>query len=365
MRTGDGLWRAGAAVGALAAGILFSLPGGAFARLAHIRAEAAAGQAPTESVRPLPAMGASGADDVSTDCGKCHSSCEDGASHASLAPIAARGGGLPLDAQGRVDCVTCHRPHRDGAGADTSARLRLPLLRRELCLACHCQEGESPSIEIISPLERAVVQEDHLALIGRAARLPDDLLTVRLNGSTFYLHAKGGRFFTWLTLQDGVNTIEIAQDGRVLWVGEVFHGQGALGGYGRASSSHGTANREECLGCHFKPDGVSAATMGATPGLCYGCHDRFEGKRYVHGPLAVGDCLACHDPHGGLGSSHLRQEAGLLCRNCHPARGNSPQQVCDTAGKGCVDCHDPHQSDTRYLLRGPRYTMRGDIPALR
>ena len=60
----------------------------------------------------------------------------------------------------------------------------------------------------------------------------------------------------------------------------------------------------------------------------------------------------------GYGAAHLRQEQALLCGNCHAARENSATVVCNAAGKACVDCHDPHQSDTRYLLKGPQYTMR-------
>jgi predicted CXXCH cytochrome family protein len=261
-----------------------------------------------------------------------------------------------------VDCLTCHLPHPDGAEQASGRRLRLPNLRRELCLACHCQQADAPRIEIISPLERAVVRDDHVALIGRASHLPEDLLTVRINGSAFSVHAKNGNFFTRLTLREGTNRIAVEQAGRALWEGEVFQGRDSSDHYGRTSSGHGTANREECLGCHVTQDGVGAGVSGGAPTHCYGCHDRIEGKRYVHGPLAVGDCLACHDPHGGFGDAHLRREAGPLCRGCHPAGEHGPATACATAGKGCVECHDPHQSDARYLLRGPRYTMRAPFP---
>jgi predicted CXXCH cytochrome family protein len=103
---------------------------------------------------------------------------------------------------------------------------------------------------------------------------------------------------------------------------------------------------------------MRSVIAGGAPPLCYGCHDPIDQKRYIHGPLAVGDCLACHDPHGGYGIAHLRQESTLLCGNCHGARENLSASVCSSSGKGCMDCHDPHQSDTRYLLKGPQYTMR-------
>jgi predicted CXXCH cytochrome family protein len=292
-------------------------------------------------------------------CGKCHSACEEGINHAGHAPDGvARVGGLPLEADGVMGCATCHVSHGEGSEGVPGPRLRLSNLRRELCLACHAAGAEEgPRVEIVSPLERAIVREERLALIGRAARLEATDLSVRLNGSAFNLHVRDGHFFTWLTLQDGVNRIEIAQLDRVLWSGEVFHGVSGMDGYGRTATGHGTGSREECLGCHVNKDGMSVETTGAAPTLCYGCHDRFDGKRYVHGPLAVGDCLACHDPHGGLGAAHLRQEQGVLCRSCHTVRENAPKLACDASGKDCVACHEAHQSDARYLLKGPKYTL--------
>jgi len=354
-----------AAVAGLAASVVFSLPVCAVAARVDVGAGDRSAALALDAIPNSTPTGAGATAGLSTDCAKCHSACEDGISHAGLAPTVTRGGSLPIDARGTIGCLTCHVAHDGDTGGSGGARLRIANLRRELCLACHCPEEDAPRIEIVSPLERAVVREDRLALIGRAARLPQDLLTVRLNGSAFSVHVKGGRFSTWLSLQDGVNRIEIALADRVLWEGEVFHGPGALGRYGRTSSSHGTANREECLGCHLLLNGVGEGTPVAAQALCYRCHDRFEGKRYAHGPLAVGDCLACHDPHGGFGSAHLRQETVVLCRTCHPGREGSPRSACDAAGEACVACHDPHQSDARYLLRGPRYTMRGAAPRSR
>jgi predicted CXXCH cytochrome family protein len=266
---------------------------------------------------------------------------------------------FPLDDEGRTACTTCHDSRRHDSRGASDDHLRISNLRRELCLACHRKDSEAgPRIEIVSPLERAVVQDERLALIGRASRLSTSDLTVRLNGSEFHLHVRAEEFSTWLKLQDGTNSIEIAQEGHLLWKGEVFRGESSLEGYKLASSGHRTGNRAQCVECHQKRDESRSEVAGAAPALCYGCHDRIDEKRYVHGPLAVGDCLACHDPHGGYGSAHLRTEQALLCGNCHAARENSATIACNASGKGCVSCHDPHQSDTRYLLKGPQYTMR-------
>ena len=298
--------------------------------------------------------------DNSATCGKCHSTCENGRSHLGLSPTGEPGSAeLPLDAEGRTTCITCHESRRHEVPVMTGAHLRISNLRRELCLACHRQDiPAGPGIEIVSPLERAVVRDERLALIGRAYRLSGSDLTIRLNGAEFHLQVKEGEFSTWLRLQDGGNRIEIAQEERLLWSGEVFHGESSLGSYKFTSTGHRTGNREQCLGCHLIKDEMSTGVMGGAPTLCYGCHDRIDDKRYVHGPLAVGDCLVCHDPHRGYGAAHLRQEQALLCANCHAARGDAATVACNASGRGCVSCHDPHQSDTRYLLKGPQYTMR-------
>jgi len=300
------------------------------------------------------------ATDNAAVCAKCHSACENGRSHIGLSATARQSSAeLPLNAEGRATCVTCHESRRHDASGASDAHLRISNLRRELCLACHRQDAETgPRIEIVSPPEWALIQEERLALIGRVSGLSGSDLTVRLNGSEFHLQVKGGEFSTWLRLQDGVNLIEIAQLERRLWKGEVFHGETPLSGYNLIFSGHRTLNRAQCQECHLKRDELRSGVAGAAPTLCYGCHDRIDEKRYVHGPLAVGDCLACHDPHGGYGAAHLRQEQALLCGNCHAARANVATVACNAAGKGCVTCHDPHQSNTRYLLKGPQYTMR-------
>lgn len=361
MRTGCWVSRFVTAVVGGTAGLVVMASGPAIAGPGGYRAALPAAAPISQPDDRSPVDGTAAAADNSAKCGNCHSTCENGRSHLGLPPIGAGGSAeLPLDAEGRTTCTTCHASRRHDVAGVSGGHLRISNLRRGLCLACHRQDTDAgPRIEIVSPLERAVVQEERLALIGKATRLSGADLTVRINGSEFHLHVKQGEFFTWLRLQDGVNHIELAHQERILWEGEVFHGESSLGGYTLTSSGHRTGNRAQCVECHQKRDQLRAAdTGGAAPALCYGCHDRIDEKRFVHGPLAVGDCLACHDPHGGYGTAHLRQEQAHLCGNCHGARENSALSACNAAGKGCVDCHDPHQSDTRYLLKGPQYTMR-------
>lgn len=292
-------------------------------------------------------------------CGKCHSTCEPGRTHGGQPASAHRETfEFPLTADGRVTCLTCHQPHRDGAAA-ADGGLRIPNVRRELCLACHpTTTADAPTIEILSPPERALVAEERLALIGRlSAPGKGRHLTVRLNDITFHVLAEERDFVTWLTLREGINRCEIALGDRILWSGEIFHGVGTANGYRNSTVGHLTGSQRECKDCHDSADGRVARAEERNSVLCYECHERLEGKRYLHGPLGIGACLACHDPHGGYGTAHLRDEQSLLCGKCHAAREIATASACTPTGRGCTDCHDPHQSDTRYLLKGPKYTL--------
>lgn len=347
-----------AAVAGLVGILVIFLAGTAIAAPRGIRTEARP-VALADSGRAV--AGTDGAVENAAKCGKCHSTCENGRIHLGAVPTGmALQGVLPLGSDGRTTCLTCHDSHGDQTAGAPGHRLRMSILRRELCLACHGPEREgAPSVEIMAPLEGVVVEDARLAFIGRAAGLSGDLLTVRINGAEFHLHVKDGGFSTWLTLREGVNLVEVAEQERLLWRGEIFHVQNAVDGYERTSSGHRTGNREQCSECHLKKVEMSAGITGAAKALCYGCHDRIDEKRFVHGPLAVGDCLACHDPHGGYGSAHLRKEQKLLCRNCHGPQGDLGKTACGSGRKACIACHDPHQSDARYLLKRPQYTLRG------
>lgn len=354
-----------AAVIGAAAFLVFSLSGPVFASQGEQRAAARRDSRCDQEGKKIAEQRGGAATDNSANCGKCHDACENGRSHSGRRAVGERSSQeLPLDAEGRTTCITCHESRRHAVPAVSGDHLRISNLRRELCLACHRQEIQAgPRVEIISPLDRALVQEERLAFFGRAVRLSGADLAVRINGSEFHLPVSGGEFSTWLTLQAGVNSIDVTQGERLLWSGEIFRGEGALGGYRLASSGHRTGNRAQCRECHLKRD--EARPGGAATALCYGCHDRIDEKRYVHGPLAVGDCLVCHDPHSGYGAAHLRQEQESLCGNCHAGQESLARTTCKASGKECVDCHDPHQSDRRYLLRGPQYTQRDGYLARR
>lgn len=298
-------------------------------------------------------------------CGKCHSTCEPARSHGGRrATLQAGGIELPLTADGRVTCLTCHQPHGDGA-AVTDRGLRIPNHKRDLCLACHpSAAAAAPRLEIVSPPPHAIVREERLALIGKISGPVEGHLTVRLNDATFHVQAEGREFVTFLTLREGLNRCEIAAGSGVLWSGEIFRGESGANGYARSASGHRTGSQQQCRDCHDGAGGM-VASAAEPASLCYGCHERLDGKRYLHGPLGVGACLACHDPHSGYGTAHLREEQPLLCGKCHAARETVASSSCGARGKACADCHDPHQSDARYLLKGPQFTFLRDADGRR
>ncbi|HEY5998151.1 MAG TPA: cytochrome c3 family protein [bacterium] len=347
----------------LAACLFFLLPGPARAWQRDLQAEPLREirqhDVTTVDERKLATDAAGNAD----ACEKCHSACEEGRHHGGRQATAPRADvDLPLAADGSVTCLTCHRHHGDGAAAGIA--LRLPNLKRELCLACHAPAPvDEPTIEILSPPERALVPEERVALIGRFSSPVGGHLTVRLNGTSFHVRAGERDFSTWLTLREGVNRCEIALGERVLWSGEIFHGDKGGGSYARRAIGHRTASQQECRECHDEGDEKAMRTSADNAALCYECHDRHEGKRYLHGPLGVGACLVCHDPHSGYGTAHLRDDQALLCGTCHATGGGATASACNARGKNCSDCHDPHQSDARYLLKGPKYTLLRDTDA--
>jgi predicted CXXCH cytochrome family protein len=123
---------------------------------------------------------------------------------------------------------------------------------------------------------------------------------------------------------------------------------------------HFPVKEGECSLCH-KPSGQphpkfkkeAFVSMGKNRAeLCYECHERKDAKKQVHPPVAAGDCLDCHDPHQSDSKFLLKEAGGALCFMCHEKskieRSVPHKPVAD--GK-CLGCHDPHQSDQKHLLK--------------
>lgn len=307
--------------------------------------------------------------DISAQCVQCHNSCDNWQSHDDRRKgIVEMAEALPLLADEKISCVTCHSTHGgpggDGAQPD-AGMLRISNLKRGLCLNCHREEaGGSFRVEITVPPESAVVYDTRVPLIGRIDNLTESHVTLRVNEAVFPLRITGGLFHTRLRVEEGINHVELSLHGEVLWSGNIFRARGdeQAANYGKIYSGHQTDSLDECLGCHEQEDGLLGAATPSLPGLCYGCHEPFDEKRYLHGPLAVGECTSCHDPHGGTGPYHLRGREVSLCLTCHEddeVLGHEGGRVAMADGS-CSACHDPHQSDTRFLQKEASLSGTGD-----
>lgn len=297
-------------------------------------------------------------EDIHPACDNCHGACEPWGTHANQ-QLAGRKVIVELPAaDGKIVCITCHDPHPENVPGLTheSPNLRITNLKRELCLNCHIDRPDHQwRVEIAAPPSGAVVHDRHVPLLGRAEALPESYLQVRINGAAFPLKVDRGAFHTRLTLQEGMNVVEISFRGEQLWRGELFHSSGEAQGtsYVKTFYGHQTGSLQECLSCHGNEEGTFRTDVRNGSGLCYQCHEEFDEKRYLHGPLAVGECHICHDPHGGIGPNHLNAEETKLCRSCHDdrelhRRGGGRDALADGS---CSSCHDPHQSDGRFLMK--------------
>ena len=298
--------------------------------------------------------------DISAECVQCHNSCDNWQTHGEQQKdIMEMAEALPLLADEKISCVTCHSTH-GGAGSEGTkpdpGMLRISNLKRGLCLNCHRENrGGSVRVEITVPPESAVVYDTRVPLIGRIDNLAESHVTLRVNQAVFPLRITGGLFHTRLRVEEGANHVELSLNGEILWSGNIFRARGdeQASYYGKMYSGHQTDSLDECLGCHEQEDGLLRAGTASLPDLCYGCHEPFDEKRYLHGPLAVGECTSCHDPHGGTGPYHLRGREVSLCLSCHEddeVLGHEGGRIAVADGS-CSACHDPHQSDTRFLVK--------------
>ena len=107
---------------------------------------------------------------------------------------------------------------------------------------------------------------------------------------------------------------------------------------------------------------AAAPTLADEPAIdaatCDACHASLGKKKNVHPALTAITCIDCHAPGDKPGKCKsplakgwkLKSDEPGLCRDCHPAAGNTPvHPVIDSMG--CTPCHDPHSSDHPTLLK--------------
>ncbi|MCW8895596.1 MAG: hypothetical protein OQK48_07455 [Sulfurimonas sp.] len=98
--------------------------------------------------------------------------------------------------------------------------------------------------------------------------------------------------------------------------------------------------------------------------ICYSCHKTRYTKKFDHKPVKDGKCMDCHDPHQANTKSLLKSDSvNNLCMKCHDQKSTfkakAKKQFVDMSlgvkhkpivEKSCLECHDAHTADHKSLL---------------
>ena len=121
-----------------------------------------------------------------------------------------------------------------------------------------------------------------------------------------------------------------------------------------------------CQICHTSNSNKPGAlNKKNTEDVCYSCHKTRYTKKFDHKPVKDGKCLDCHDPHQSNTKNLLKAESvNNLCMNCHDRKGTHKAKAkkqfvnMDKAvkhepivKKNCLECHDAHTANHKYLLK--------------
>lgn len=127
---------------------------------------------------------------------------------------------------------------------------------------------------------------------------------------------------------------------------------------GKKKFVHGPVGAFICSPCHSvsgKPTGTHKATLKIKgSALCYSCHDEMKGKlakKHMHEPVSK-NCSICHDPHQSNSKYHLKgKTVAALCTSCHTKQKPIHKYKHKPLADGdCNACHDPHSSEHKKLL---------------
>jgi len=202
-------------------------------------------------------------------------------------------------------------------------------------------KGARMSIEILAPLEGAVVPPGKVLVIGRVRGGMVPSVEVDVNDRVHHKAvAAGGGFMASVYAMRGKNVLTVHADG-VTVARHIVASEAVTYRY--------HPEVEKCGGCHSGTSG-GYVVSGRKDTVCYQCHDRKDGKKLVHGPLGGGDCTSCHDPHGALNPALTVAKAEGLCVRCHDQPG-SQKHMRESKAVGCVTCHEPHSSGKEFLQK--------------
>lgn len=98
--------------------------------------------------------------------------------------------------------------------------------------------------------------------------------------------------------------------------------------------------------------------------ICYGCHKTRYTKKFDHKPVKEGKCMDCHDPHQSNTKKLLRADSvNNLCLKCHDRsssfKDKAKKKFVDMnlrvkhkpiVKKNCLECHDAHTAEYKSLL---------------
>ncbi len=301
--------------------------------------------------------------DISLLCLQCHADSRDNqVNHRiGIVPSMKVPEDLKLGSRGELTCVTCHQPHLpavDAKGARTYF-LRRSMLKRELCLACHRTDRfdePTTAVRVITPPDNSIIKTLPVPLIGIVSNPELREVTVSINDVPLRLGVTDRVFSTFLSLQEGVNHVQIdVKSGRPIPL-TLLHNPG-LGQdmtY-KLFYSHGIFRKSDCRTCHEGTTYDKLASDERT--LCGKCHEPLNRKKTVHGPVAVGSCSVCHAPHGSNNRFFLVSQGERLCLTCHSERQilthflDQAKKAPQATVAGCIACHQPHESPHKYLLR--------------
>ena len=74
-------------------------------------------------------------------------------------------------------------------------------------------------------------------------------------------------------------------------------------------------------------------------------------KKYLHEPFKMGACQICHVANTKKPGDLIRKNIHEICYECHKTRYTKKYDHKPVKEGKCMDCHDPHQSDTKKLLK--------------